>query len=1194
MLLDLAKQKLNPSKFADILQQLNKSGQIIHGLTNSAKSFLLANILEESTKPLIFVVQNHYESQTFYQEIENLSSKPVYNFFAQEISPYDQINSDLMVLNRQLEIFAAWQSGEPSLTVMPYKALMQFYTQISELEKTTLVIEKNKQYEPSKLAAKLVELGYKNEFNVEARAQFAQRGDIFDIYPMVGEPVRLEFFGDEIESIRAFNISSQRSNKKLDSFKIHPRYLVQRHEGDGLFEKITEIYNEHSKNLKGTAKATLEVLFESEKASSEEHMYWEGVEYYRALTGQGFSTLFDYLPEDYRLVLDEWEDLSYRTEEWDQQLQKQYQDLIGAGKLLPVPETLHFSVADLRTQIKEHQDKLYLQTISQEVDLGVPKIENSKAPDTSLSYEIATYPGERFASKIDMFVSYLKDCLREHKQVLIFTEQPQRVLGILKEWDINALYIDKSKTEIEQDLNGANHVWVQRDGTHEGFSIPALNLVVLTDRELFGRSRQAIARQKKVIGSQRSDDVVTDISQLRAGDYVVHYKHGIGLYKGTEHISLKNNTAEQVREYLVVEYADESRLMIPIDQINLLSRFNASGDSKPRLSKLGGNEWDRTKKKVKKSVQKIAQDLLNLYAMREKMTGYQYPPDTPWQIEMEDAFPYTETPDQLKAVEEVKNDMQGEKLLDRLICGDAGFGKTEVVIRAIFKAVMDGKQVAVLVPTTVLAQQHFNVFQDRYAPYPLRVGLLCRFKSNKEQKDVIDRLKRGECDVVIGTHRLLQKDLQFRNLGMLVIDEEQRFGVAHKEKLKSMRADLDVITMSATPIPRTLHMALSGAKDISLIKTAPVNRRSIKTFVGEHKSSLIRNAILHELERGGQVFFLHNRVETIEQVAYDLKELIPEASIGIAHGQMKDRDLEDVMFSFVNHEFQVLVCTTIIETGLDIPNANTIIIDQADRMGLSQLYQLRGRVGRSDVQAYAYFLYKPDKEISDTARKRLTAIRELTTIGSGYQVALRDMEIRGVGNVLGAEQHGHMLSVGFDLYCKLLNDTMQELKGSGYESDLEKSVSIDINITAYFPESWISSQEQRMNEYKRLSEVKHVASLDELINEWTDRFGKIPTETENLIEIMRLKLMAKKADIYNISQEAAGIKLQANLRLQKWLPIQRSLSTYLQQKTVFKSGSIGSPNAQPYIMIKTEGMTPEMQLEAVHEVITKILGDEAN
>lgn len=1168
MFLDLVKEA---NKFTPILNELIKPEKIIHGLTNSAKSFLLANLFSASSKPLIFVVQNHHDAQIYYQEIKNLCSYTekdphIYNFLSQEISPYDQINSDIGVLKSQYEIFESWSKNQKSLTIINQRAFSQLYFNYQELQKHKLKISKGFEIEPIALAKKLLEFGYIPESMVESRAQFSHRGDIFDIFPLLGEPIRLEFFGDQIESIRIFNTNSQRSIREENEILIHPRFLFLRKENDEFINSLKSYASKHLKNLQEEAKIT----FESQ--ISNESLYWEGIEFYREFSGHKASNIFEFIPENIQFVFDEWQDINISLNKWDEKLNEQYSNGVKNGEFLPLKSFLHLEVDKIFNNLKSLKSRLFLQTF---VEPGLEK---------DLSYEFLTYPAPKFASKIEELVQYLKDLIKQNQKIIIFSEQPQRILGILREWDINAVYNSRTETTV---IDTPSQVLVQRDGLEEGCKIPSLNLVILTDRELFGRSRQAIAKQKSQKPSDRnSRDVYTDISELKSGDYVVHYKHGIGIYRGTELIEL--DFGKLTQEYLALEYADETRVLIPVNQVNLLSRFNTSGDVKPRLSKLGGLEWERTKKKVKKSVRKVAQDLINLYASRSKQTGYKYPPDTPWQIEMEDAFPYTETRDQLQAIVEVKQDMESDRLIDRLICGDAGFGKTEVIIRTIFKVIMEGKQAAILVPTTVLAQQHFNVFGDRYAPYPIRIGLLSRFRSPRDQKEVVNKLKTGEIDLVIGTHRLLQKDIKFKNLGLLVIDEEQRFGVAHKEKLKAFRKDLDVISMSATPIPRTLHMSISGIKDISLISTAPTNRLPVKTFVGEYKHSIIRNAILHELERGGNIFFVHNRVESIERVAYEIQEIVPEAKIRIAHGQMKDSDLEDVMFSFVNNEFDVLVCTTIIETGLDITNANTIIINRANAFGLSQLYQLRGRVGRSDVQAYAYLLYNPSDDISDAARQRLQAIREHTNLGSGYQIALRDMEIRGVGNVFGAEQHGHMLAVGFDLYCKILEDTIEEMKGNLSEEDLRESCTVDIKISAFFPESWISDPKQRMNEYKRLALIKDENNLDYLISEWIDRFGKVPRESENLIEITRLKILANKAKITNICQEGDEIKIYSNIRLQQWIPVQRSLSSFLQNRCTFKSSSLSSKYSQAYILIKVNNINIEERIKLLKDILQKL------
>lgn len=1180
MLLDLIQKNKN---FDEIYKHLNKDGQIVHGLTNSSKSLILANLCIRSNRPIIFVVQNHHDAQIYHREISNLcKNQSVFNFQCQEVSPYDQINSDASVLSSEYEVFEHWKSNRPSLTVMTIKALAQKYINSKLLEDEKITINKNYEIEPATLAKRLSLMGYDHVAMVDNRGQFSHRGDIFDIYPMLGDPVRIEFFGDSIENVRTFSVSTQRSIKKIEDLIVHPRFAIIRKDQDGLEDRIRQLAETQG------VTSLLDSSSVNEDASAfvqEGKLFWEGIEYYRELLGQEGSSIFEFIPKQTQIILDEWQDITHLSLDWQKKQEELYQDGIKQHKLLALNSKLHLEHTQIRDSINNFSSRIYVQTMIE------PMLEQGSSENT-LSYGITTYPTERFASKVEEFITYIRKEIREGQTVVIFSEQPQRVTGILKEWDILSVYHSYNPDDPSHQLLNLEgiepgKVIIQRDGLEEGCKLPDLKLTILTDRELFGRSRQAVARQKNTNPSTKSNkQIYTDIAELKPGDYVVHYKHGVGLYKGTEFIELDQGRLRQ--EYLALEYADEARILLPVDQVNLLSRFNVNQEVKPKLSKLGGTDWDRTKKKVKKSVRRIAQDLINLYALRSKQKGYIYPPDTPWQIEVEDAFPYNETEDQLKAIEAIKHDMETDKLMDRLICGDAGYGKTEVIIRTVFKVIMEGKQVAILVPTTVLAQQHFNVFSDRYAPYPIRIGLLSRFRTAKEQREVVQKAKLGEVDLVIGTHRLLQKDVQFKNLSLLVIDEEQRFGVSHKERLKEFRRDLDVISMSATPIPRTLHMSLSGIRDISLISTPPTNRKPVKTFVGEYKNSLIRNAILHELERGGKVFFVHNRVENIESMAYIVQELVPEAKVRIGHGQMNDRELEDVMFSFVNDEFNVLVCTTIVETGLDIASANTIIINDANRFGLSQLYQLRGRVGRSDVQAYAYLLYKPDGEMSDTARERLKAIRELTKLGSGYQIAMRDMEIRGVGNVFGAEQHGQMLSVGFDLYCKLLSDTIEEMKGNISEEEIERNTIIDIKINSYFPENWISDKKQRMNEYKRLSVCKDQNELDALINEWQDRFGKLPYEALNLVELCRIKILAAKAGILSINQEGDTIRIVNNLRLQTWLPLQRKLSAFLQPRINFKAGAVGARSSNSTLSLKISGMDHDTIVQTVREIVVLI------
>ena len=619
--------------------------------------------------------------------------------------------------------------------------------------------------------------------------------------------------------------------------------------------------------------------------------------------------------------------------------------------------------------------------------------------------------------------------------------------------------------------------------------------------------------------------------------------HGIGIFKGISKQIIDN----EEKDYLTLEYARGDKLHIPAEQINMLCRYRGSGNVLPSLSKMGGNDWNNTKAKVKKAVEDVAQDLINLYAMRKLSQGYAFEPDTVWQYEMEDSFGYTETPDQMKAISQTKEDMESDRPMDRLICGDVGFGKTEVAIRAIFKAVMSSKQAAIVVPTTILAMQHYQTISERFKPYPVRVELLSRFKSAKEQKEVIKKLILGEVDVVVGTHRLLQDDIQFKDLGLLVIDEEHKFGVAHKEKLKRLKKNIDILTMSATPIPRTLYMSLSGIKDMSVINTPPTNRLPVKTFVSEYKESIVKNAINYEIEREGQVFYLYNRVESIYEFAENLKKLLPNIRLAVAHGQMDKNQLEQIMMDFLNKEYDVLLCTTIIESGLDIPNANTMIIHDADKFGLAQLYQIRGRVGRTDRQAFCYCLYKQSKTLTQDAIKRLKYIKEFTTLGSGYQIAMRDIEIRGVGNVLGTKQHGQMVNVGFDTYCQLLEEAVLKIQDGKVVEN--KPAIVDINVTAYIPDEWVGSKEQKMIEYKRLADVKSESELELIKSEWKDRFSKMSEPVENLIKLVQLRLLATKAGITLIRETDSTIRIYTNFSKGEWniisAKVDRNITKYI-------------------------------------------------
>lgn len=1192
---------LDCPQYAKILARTaRQSKQELHitGLSDSAKSLVLSLLHHEIKRPIFLIAPDHHHAARYHQEIANLSRYKAFLFPASEVSPYEQVLHSPDTIASQMEVLQHLMSGptEPYFIVLPARALMQRLLDRNTLASNTITVKQGQTLDVEALKLELVRLGYSKENIVTLRGEFSTRGDIIDIFPSAGHPVRIELFGEEVESIRIFSIETQRSVETVQSTEIYPRWWVVLDDPEVALNKLRQAGDKALLELSDTARETLRCVLENDLPALEAKSYPESLEYYSPFINPIFATILHYIPENALLIFDEWDSVAMALKSYEKKLDDTYAEGVNGGRLLPLPRPLHMTVDEF-AQLSLNIQRAFL--------VSMPDVESA------LSQNSANEPGivkfdchniDRFNNQMQQVVAKIREWMRNGHRIVISSEQPQRVLGLLNEWDCPAVYLTSAKdgattggniddtpladTQADWIKSREAGVWITRQGFVGGFRLEDVKLVSITDAELFGQKRKPTLYRRPV--AEKNYERFTNVADLKVNDYVVHIKHGIGQFIGVQRIAYDNQT----REYLAVQYMGDDRLYVPVDQINLLSRYRGGGDTAPRLSRLGGADWESTKKKVKKSVKLIAQELVNLYAIRAKQEGFQALPDTPWQYEMEEAFPYEETPDQWQAIIDVKNDMESGKPMDRLICGDVGFGKTEVAIRAIFKTIMSGRQAVILVPTTVLAQQHFNTLCDRFAPYPIRVGLLSRFRTAKEQKEVAGRLATGECDVVIGTHRLLQKDVVFKDLGLVIIDEEHRFGVAHKEKLKQLRVMVDILTMSATPIPRTLNMALSGVRDMSLIHTPPVNRSPVKTYVGEYRPQIVRTAILHELERGGQIYFVHNRVESIERMAMELKELIPEARIIIGHGQMQERDLEDVMLAFASHEADILVCTTIIESGLDIPNANTIVIDQADKLGLAQLYQIRGRVGRSDVQAYSYCLYRPEKILTDHAQNRLKAIRELTTLGSGYQIALRDMEIRGVGNILGPEQHGHMVAVGFDLYCKLLEESVSELRGNQVAADADTQ--IDINVTAFIPDGYIPDPEHRIIEYKRLADVKSEHELIILTDEWRDRFGLIPEEVKNLAHIVKLRLMASRVNVASVKPDMVGLRMLVNYRLQQWLPIQSKLPKHLGQRTTYKPGATGAIGPTPYILVKSEGLTPVEQLNLLEELLSAMAAHHPN
>lgn len=1051
----------------------------VSGITNCCKLVLLTQIISENKK-ILFIVENEQIALKFRNDLSNFVNKKVFIFPYQDGSIYDSNSKNLYKYANQIDIL----NNPKDIVIIPSKALFEKFPDKNFFENHSIKIRKDEEINVTELIQKLVLLGYKRKTLVADIGEFSVRGDIIDIFPLSENPVRIELWGDSIVDIRFFSASTQRSIEKLNQVIIQPvfKFILD----DNSYKKIEEFDERAS-----------EVI---DKLKNKD--YFEGIEYFENTFNPNLKTITELFSKDYVVIFDDYTQFKSKYEQsWDN-LTNQYNENIQNNLALPLKSFYHIDLPSFLTTVSSYQKIYFDNFLSDEFDINI-----------ELQTELIPF----FTSNTEGIMDFIDTKLKEHYTIITATDYKNRVEELFREYEI----------PYNNEKPDKNSVYITNNMVLAGSIIEDYRLIFISDKEFFNKRSKDISATRYNYRRENLDFIET-LNDIKEGDYIVHMIHGIGVFRGLS----KQTIDKEEKDYLTLEYARGDKLHIPAEQINMLCRYRGSGSVLPPLSKMGGNDWTSTKAKVKKAVEDVAKDLINLYALRKISKGYAFEPDTLWQYEMEEAFPYTETPDQMKAINETKEDMENERPMDRLICGDVGFGKTEVAIRALFKAVMSSKQAAVVVPTTILALQHYQTISERFKPYPIKVELLSRFKTQKEQKEVIKKLILGEVDVVIGTHRLLQDDIQFKDLGLLVIDEEHKFGVKDKEKLKRLKKNIDILTMSATPIPRTLYMSLSGIKDMSIINTPPTNRLPVKTFVSEFKENIIKNAINYEIEREGQVFYLYNRVESIYEFAGGLKNLLPNIRLAVAHGQMDKNELERIMTEFLNHEYDVLLCTTIIESGLDIPNANTMIIHDADKFGLAQLYQIRGRVGRTDRQAFCYCLYKNNKQLTQDAIKRLKYIKEFTTLGSGYQIAMRDIEIRGVGNVLGTKQHGQMVNVGFDTYCRLLEDAVNEIQeGKPIEN---KPAIVDINVTAFIPDDWAGSKEQKMIEYKRLADVKNENELEIIQLEWKDRFSKMPQSVENLIKLVRLRLLATQANIPLIRECDDAIRIYNNLSKGEW------------------------------------------------------------
>ena len=1077
------------------------------GLTTILRLLLITKIRKITDKKVLFVTSTEQNALRYQNDLLKAFGEKSDLLPFQNISMYETVSPNRYDYAEQYRIL----NEKPDIVIAPVKTILEKFPDENFYKNNSTILKVGDEIDTKILAQKFVDFGYKHSTMVSDIGEFSIRGDIVDFYSLDKHPVRIELWGDEIVDIRYFNNETQKSIEKLKSTEILPMYKFTLSDvSDDLWQKLAP------------------------KDDGEEKGYFEGIEIYQNYFNDKLVTVLDYF-KDYILVLDETSELYAKYEFLDKGYEEQLQ------------ENLKLELNEILKGRNHVTFEEFIQKTAGFVKVGLNNFIDSEMGEI---VEFDTQTIQSFEANLDHIADFIRKFLfPQHSdgwRIVIATDYPERVKEILAERNI---------FDVEYNESISSHGAVLTD----------FKTVILTDRELFNKRNKEITSQKRSYYKEKPE-YIENINDIKEGEYVVHSIHGVGIYKGLSQQDIDG----QLKDYLTIEYANKDRLHIPAEQINLLVRYRGSGSIKPKLSRMGGKDWENTKTRVKKEVEQVAYDLLRLYAKRKMQHGIQFLPDTTWQVEMEEAFEYTETPDQMKAINDVKADMESEQPMDRLICGDVGFGKTEVAMRGIFKAITSGKQVAVVVPTTILAFQHYQTMSDRFKPFGVHVELLSRFRSAKEQKETIKRLATGECDVVVGTHRLLQEGIVFKDLGLVVIDEEHRFGVRHKEKLKQLRENIDIITMSATPIPRTLYMSLSGIKDMSIINTPPKNRLPIKTYVGEWNENMVKNAITHELDREGQVFYLYNRVETIDEFKLQLQKLVPNARIAIGHGQMNEKELEKIIIDFANHEYDILLATTIIENGIDIPNANTMIIHNADKFGLAQLYQLRGRVGRSQRQAYCYCFYTKSKEITKDAVQRLKAIKEFTTLGSGYQIAMRDVEIRGVGNILGTKQHGHMVNVGFDTYCQLLEETVQELQGQAVEKS-EPTI-VDINVTAYIPDEWVGSAEQKMIEYKRLADVKSDVELDYITEEWKDRFAKPPESVENLIKLIRLRLSATDVRISLIRETEDNIRIYTPYSQAEWKLIQHKLPSEILKRIKFTIAPKSCAEGQSILLLNNRYM----------------------
>lgn len=1088
---------------------------VLSNVLDSQKSQIIYNVFNNFNNCSLVICENELKAKNFYDDLKFFFKDKVFYYPSKDVVFYSADVKSRDIIKYRFDVIKNILSGDRIVIVLSVEALFDRLVKKDIFKNFILNFKIGDSLNIEQLCKRLVFMGYEKTTSVEGIGQFSVRGGIIDIFsPIFENAFRIELWGDEIDSIRLLDSFSGRSIENIDNITIYPmRELVYEEEDiQNAIKNILTHFEQAKKTFEKTKKIeelntlTTHVQETIEKLKTQKT--FSGIDKYIQFFYDDNTTLIDYLDKDTVFYFEE----PNRIREKANVVKKEFLDSLKGrilkGEILPCQNKMIFDYDEILSFCNDFKKVLLINlnqnikdfNIKKQIDFNVKSVTTQKNSIESLYTELKNYKQNGYT------IVFLANS----------TTRCERIQKELTENDINAVFLNEEKLKDNDYKIYDKIVYIVRGSLNKGFEYVDDKFVVFSDKEFFGEEKKKKKKTKKKKGTK-----IESFTDLKIGDYVVHENHGVAVFRGIE----KMVTDGVSKDYLKLGYEDDGILYVSVSQLDMVQKYVAGGGGSPKVNKLGGKQWGIAKAKAKKAIELLAKDLVELYAKRQQAKGFMFSKDNIWQKEFEDSFPFEETDDQLNAIEDVKKDMESNLVMDRLICGDVGFGKTEVAIRAAFKAVQDKKQVVFLVPTTILAQQHFNNFVARMKNYPIVVEMLSRFRTPKQQKEALVGLEKGNVDIIIATHRILSKDIKFNDLGLIIIDEEQRFGVRHKEKLKGIKDNVDVLTLSATPIPRTLHMSMTGIRDMSLLEEAPRERMPVQTYVLEYDTESIKNAINRELARGGQVYYLHNRVNNIEEETMKIQDLVPEANVSFAHGQMSERELEKAMMGFMENEINVLVCTTIIETGLDISNVNTIIINNADHMGLSQLYQLRGRVGRSNKTSFAYLMYKKDKVLQETSEKRLQTIKEFTEFGSGFKIAMRDLEIRGAGNLLGSQQHGHMDIIGYEMYCKLLDQCVRELKG---EEVKDFETLIDLSLNAFISPTYIENETQKLEMYQKIANIKTEADFYDVQDELEDRFGTIPKTAQNLLNIALMKSYAHNLGVNKISQCGHVVSIRFN------------------------------------------------------------------